>query len=432
MRWLEQKFKEHFELKTEYLGPNSRRHLQQIRVLNRIISWGDDGILYEADQRHADILMRDLGIDEKAKSVTTPGSRDDAGKATELVEDEKEDLKKSGRPLTVEEAKEYRGLAARANYLSQDRPDVQYAVKEIARRMATPHSGDWGLLKRLARYLAGSPRAVYQYWWQSKPTSIETCTDSDWAGCKGSRRSTSGGVMLHGHHCVKSWSATQATVALSSAEAELYALLKGATQTLGMIALAADLGADLGAKVKTDASATLGIVSRQGLGKLRHIGVQYLWIQEKTRDGSIAVSKVAGTDNPADLLTKHLPAESMKGHMDSLGISIEHGRAGTAPRLDSVTKLEEGKGDEWREERDTVVREHVTPRRELFTPLRVRGAPPAKALTPTRVTAGRFVDNGEVFTRTDAWTSRATAHLKLDRDWTGTTTFLKRSDWTSR
>ena len=51
------------------------------------------------------------------------------------------------------EARLFRACSARANYLAQDRPDLQYAVKEIARRMARPTGKDWILLKRLARYL---------------------------------------------------------------------------------------------------------------------------------------------------------------------------------------------------------------------------------------------------------------------------------------
>ncbi len=77
--------------------------------------------------------------------------------------------------------------------MAQDRPDVQYAVKEAARRMASPCEEDWILLKRLGRYLAGSPRVIYRLPWQSTPTGVDTYTDSDWAGCKGTRRSTSGG-----------------------------------------------------------------------------------------------------------------------------------------------------------------------------------------------------------------------------------------------
>ena len=124
--------------------------------------------------------------------------------------------------------------------------------------MATPHQGDWALLKRLARYLLGAPRATYHFKWQSRPTSIDAYTDSDWAGCKGSRRSTSGGVLMHGEHCIKSWATTQATIALSSAEAELYALLRGTTQTLGFVAIARDFGRELQATIKTAAQATLG------------------------------------------------------------------------------------------------------------------------------------------------------------------------------
>ncbi len=199
--------------------------------------------------------------------------------------------------------------------------------------MARPTSRDWLLLKRLARYVVGTPRVVYTYEWQSAPSELETYADSDWAGCKSTRRSTSGGAATLGTHCVKSWSTTQAVVALSSAEAELYALLKAASQTLGLISLASDFGLKLSAKVHTDASAALGIVNRQGLGKLRHISVQYLWVQERVRSGDIQVAKIPGVENPADLLTKHLAANDMEYHMSRLGLTAETSRAATTPTL---------------------------------------------------------------------------------------------------
>ena len=67
--------------------------------------------------------------------------------------------------------------------------------------------------------------------------------------------------MLWGKHCLKMWSSTQATVALSSAEAELYALTKGAAQGLGMTALLHDFGVAVSVTVHTDASAKRGSVS---------------------------------------------------------------------------------------------------------------------------------------------------------------------------
>ena len=111
--------------------------------MNRVLIWKEGGITYEADQRHAEILARDLGV--TSKPVLTPGSREDSLKAS-LVRGEKDSIdstatKECGAALSTAEASEYRGLAARGNYLSQDRADTQYAVKEIARRMATPPSG---------------------------------------------------------------------------------------------------------------------------------------------------------------------------------------------------------------------------------------------------------------------------------------------------
>ena len=71
-------------------------------------------------------------------------------------------------------------------------------------------------------------------------------------------------------------------IALSPAEAELYALLKCACQTLGIMNLASDIGMPLQAIVHIDASAAFAIRQRQGLGKFRHIDVHWLWVQEKS------------------------------------------------------------------------------------------------------------------------------------------------------
>ncbi len=237
--------------------------------------------------------------------------------------------------LSAGEAKSFRGLAARLNYLAQDRPDIQYAAKEISRRMARPTSRDWQLLKRAARYLVGAPRAVQTFWWQSSARTFDTFVDSDWAGCAATCRSTSGGAVKLGWHVIKTWSSTQATVAMSSAEAELFSLTKGASVTLGLMSVARDLGISLGATVHSDASAALAIVQRQGLGKLRHLQVQYLWVQERVKRGDLGVKKVDGKQNPADLLTKHLPQNELQKHLEALSVETSATRADLAPQLAS-------------------------------------------------------------------------------------------------
>ena len=69
--------------------------------------------------------------------------------------------------------------------------------------------------------------------------------------------------MIWGSHCLKMWSSTQATI--SSAEAELYALTKGAAQGLGIMSSLRDFGVAVSVTIHTDASAAIGIVRRAGL-----------------------------------------------------------------------------------------------------------------------------------------------------------------------
>ena len=131
-------------------------------------------------------------------------------------------------------------------------------------------------------------------------------TDSDFAGCAKTRKSTSGGVLMHGSHLVKSWSITQAVIALSSGEAEYYAMVKGGCVGIGMQSIMSDLEVKADIEISTDASAAKGIASRTGLGKVRHIEVSQLWLQDHVSTGKIKVNKVDGGDNLADTLTKHV------------------------------------------------------------------------------------------------------------------------------
>ena len=144
------------------------------------------------------------------------------------------------------------------------------------------------------------------------------------------------------------------------------------------------------------------------------------------------VRKIAGEDNPADLLTKHLAVQLLNWHMEALCIDLRMDRAETAPQLNALMDVEsdndEGKADEWKGGNEEFIRHHRRPRRCLFSPLRVKGSPPAKSLTPVRITEGQYLDDGEYFARTETWTARSTAHLVMSRPWTGTTKFLARTE----
>ena len=171
--------------------------------------------------------------------------------------------------------------------------------------MSAPTELAMTALKRLGRYLIGKPRLVFRYPYQDAST-VDCYSDTDWAGCPRTRKSTSGGVILLGEHILKTYSSTQPTVSLSSGEAEFYGVVRASGAALGQQSLFADLGIPLDVRVWTDSSAAMGICTRQGLGKLRHIDTQTLWIQEKVRTKQITLKKVLGDVNPADLLTKFL------------------------------------------------------------------------------------------------------------------------------
>ena len=200
--------------------------------------------------------------------------------------------------------------------------------------MANPTELDVKAMNRLIRFLKGLPRMVQRIPFEDRPpTVVEAFVDSDWAGCRKSRKSTSGGILYLGGVAVRAWSSNQNVIALSSGEAEYYAALKGASSALGFQSMLKDLGISTSITLYTDSSAARGIIHRAGLGKLRHLETGYLWLQAAVRAKKLLVRKVLGTENPADLLTKHLSAADMWKNIDKLRMSPEEGRTKAVPLI---------------------------------------------------------------------------------------------------
>ena len=151
----------------------------------------------------------------------------------------------------------------------------------------------------------GELRVVYEYRWQGQEDHT-VYVDTDWAGCFKTRRSTSGGAIMKGTHLLKHWSTTQQTVALSSGEAELKGIEKGAAEGLGLQSVGRDLSIELGVDIYTDSSAAMGMVARKGMGRVRHVEVSELWILDAVKSKMLTVNEVKREDHPADILTKHV------------------------------------------------------------------------------------------------------------------------------
>ena len=127
LRWLQVELEKKFDLKTVVVGPEQGDQ-QEAKILNRVIRVTQEGWEIEADPRHAELLVEQMGL-EKGKAIATPGA--DGGEPQQ--DDE--------MALETHEVREYRGLAARGNYLGADRPDIQFAVKEACRDMSDPTKG---------------------------------------------------------------------------------------------------------------------------------------------------------------------------------------------------------------------------------------------------------------------------------------------------
>ena len=294
--------------------------------------WTSEGLEYEADQRHAEIIVKEMGL-ETSSGVNTPGTRSPADARVHCGPGKQTDPKE----LSAEMSTKYRQLGARANYLATDRGDISFAAKEICRDMSAPTEASWAKLKRLARYLRGSPRLVEKFG-EQEASHLRIYADSDWAGCIATRKSTSGGVAMLGNHQIKHWSTTQGVIALSSAEAELYGIVKATVQGMGLQSVARDLGEEVTMDIHTDSSAAMGVCNRKGIGKVRHLDTNLLWVQDKVKQGSLKINKVHGEKNPADLFTKHLDNSKMMEHVGAIGCAICAGRAESAPRIDLILR----------------------------------------------------------------------------------------------
>ena len=145
------------------LGPEAGDD-KEVSILNRVVRWCEDCLLYEADPRHVEKLLKEAGL-ENCKSVTTPGVKESsdvigtawfeesgltpecAGDELSLVAGETDapDL----RPLDREEMRCYRSAVARCNYLAQDRFEIAFTTKELCRAMSKPTQGDAKAIARL-------------------------------------------------------------------------------------------------------------------------------------------------------------------------------------------------------------------------------------------------------------------------------------------
>ena len=236
------------------------------------------------------------------------------------------------QPLHEEEHKAYRRAVGQLQWKTYTRPDICYATKELARSLQAPTTTDQQKLKYLLRYIKGTKH----YKQVIRPTAkipasatpdINVYVDSDWAGCSTTRRSTRGFIITILGTTASYGSRSQETVALSSAEVELYAINTGATEALYLRNLLMQLlrVKHVNIKIHTDSSSGKSMATRIGSSrKAKHIELKHLFIQQLVLNNIVRIVKIHTNDNPADILTKHVSTETLNRHLHSVGLTTRN------------------------------------------------------------------------------------------------------------
>ena len=113
---------------------------------------------------------------------------------------------------------------------------------------------------------------------------------------------------------------------MSSSEAEYYAVENGSDEGVAVQAMAEELGWKMKVRVWTDSGGAKSAVSRRGIGRMRHMELKYLWIQEAVQRQRIHMRKVQGKFNPADHLTKPQNRIEYEELVKSVGGELRTGR----------------------------------------------------------------------------------------------------------
>ena len=295
---------------------------ESINFLGRCITRREDSIEVSMPTSYVDKILEEYDL-LQCKASPVPGN-ESLRKKIEAEE-----------PLSAVEHRKYRRIVGQLLWLSSIRADIQYAVKELSRGLTSPTEDHQAKVKMLLRYLAGSKACVLTLRPRVKlrpemsSLDVVAYVDSDWAGCAQTRKSTSGVSVFFNGCLIASQSRTPQTIATSSGEAELYSIGLGTSECLFVKSLLIEMNitSRVNIRVFTDSSAGKSMSTRFGASKkTRHVELRFLFMQELVQQGILQVKKVAGTSNPADVLTKYVSREVLQRHLGTLGVGYPFGR----------------------------------------------------------------------------------------------------------
>ena len=228
----------------------------------------------------------------------------------------------AGTALDADGVSAYRRGVGIALYVATDRADIQYAVGLLSQQLKAPTAEALAGLKHLVRYLAGTSSVGLWFPAGGRATELTATSDSNWANCAATRRSTSCGIVACAGCCLFSFARRQSLVSLSSAEAEFYAACSAISEALAIkrLLLLAGFGPALPVRARLDSSSARALLQRRGVGRVRHLDARVLWAQELVERRAVVIATVRGADNEADIGTKLLPGPRLSQLMQTIGL----------------------------------------------------------------------------------------------------------------
>ena len=284
--------------------------------LGRRLRHNGDSIDVCMSQKYIDAILELYGMKD-AKPVATTGTVT----INRTVPD---------TPLSPEEHKVYRTAVGKLLWLALVRGDIAYATKELSRDVTAPTMQSVAKCKHLLRYLIGTRMCVLRLhnrrinWpmviapWTSMFIGIRTGLDA-----LRPRKSTSGSTVNVLGCNVVSTARTQGTLALSSGEAELYAIGQGVSEALFVrsMLLESKLAKKVSVIAHTDSTAGKSMATRFGTGKkTKHVELRFLYVQNLVQMGLLRMAKIEGTRNPADLMTKYVATDVLQRLKAHIGV----------------------------------------------------------------------------------------------------------------
>ncbi|KAJ2938391.1 hypothetical protein O0L34_g13315 [Tuta absoluta] len=217
----------------------------------------------------------------------------------------------------------YREAVGSLAYLmTGTRPDIAYAVGVASRKLESPTREDWLLVKRIMRYVKGTCSYGIKYKAHQKSTLLESFSDADHGGCHLSGRSTTGLICRYSGGTVSWLSQRQASVAISTTEAEIVAASEGAREIVWLSRVYKDL-TDLKEVpvLHVDNEAAIRLAHNPEFHKrTKHIRIRHFFVREVVEEGGLVVKKVSSDEQLADFLTKAVPKPKQARTCVQLGI----------------------------------------------------------------------------------------------------------------